>query len=110
MATYIGGLDIKPIKYNTASQFNLVFDCKPQRWLMSGETEITVADGEEITNPTMFESSPLLEVEGYGTIGFNDYAIELENATMGSITLAKQKAVTPACSTRVIVIIITLSR
>ena len=50
-------------------------------------------------NPTLFESSPLLEVEGYGTISFNDYAIELENATMGTITLAGQKVFTAAGTT-----------
>ena len=42
MATYIGGLEIKPIKYNTASEFTIVFDCKPQRWLTSGEDAVTM--------------------------------------------------------------------
>ena len=91
MATYIGGLEIKPIKYNTASEFSIVFDCKPQRWLTSGETAVTVASGDTLTNPTLFESSPLLEVEGYGTIGFNGYEIELENAQLGEVTLALAK-------------------
>ena len=99
MATFIDGLEVKPIKYNTASEFNITFDCKPQRWLMSGEAAVDVSDGDTLMNPTMFESSPLLEVEGYGTIGFNDYAIELENATMGTITLAGQKVFTAAGTT-----------
>lgn len=98
MAIYKSGLEVTPAQLK-AGEFNIVFDCKPQRYLMSGETEITVADGEEITNPTRFESSPLLKVEGYGTIGFNDYAIELDNATMGSITLANQKVFTDAGTT-----------
>ena len=40
-----------------------------------------------ITNPTNFESSPLVEINGYGTIGFNGYEIELDNAVMGDIVL-----------------------
>ena len=88
MATYIGGLEIKPIKYNTASEFSIVFDCKPQRWLTSGEAAVTVASGDTLTNPTLFESSPLLEVEGYGTIGFNGYEIELNEAPMGDVIVA----------------------
>ena len=88
MAVYREGLDVKPVKYNTASEFNIVFDCKPQRWLTSGETEVTIASsGDTLTNPTLFESSPMLEVKGYGTIEFNGYEIVLENETMGEVIL-----------------------
>ena len=95
MATYIGGLDIKPIKYNTASEFNIVFDCKPQRWLMSGEAAIEISDGDTLLNPTMFDSSPLLEVKGNGTIGFNGYEIDVANAELGEIYLAIEKTAIP---------------
>lgn len=89
MATYIGGLEIKPIKYNTASEFNIVFNCKPQRWLTSGETKQTIANsGDTLTNPTMFESSPLLEVYGHGDITFNNKTISLDSAELGLITIA----------------------
>lgn len=90
MATYIGGLEIKPVKYNTASEFNIVFNCKPQRWLTSGETEITVTSGDELTNPTLFESSPLLEVGGLGTIEFNGFDIEFEGTLYGEIVIANK--------------------
>lgn len=89
MATYIGGLEIKPIKYNTASEFNIVFDCKPQRWLTSGETAVTIANsGDTITNPTLFESSPMLEIYGYGTVSFNDYDIEVLSSELGEIKIS----------------------
>lgn len=68
MAAYIDGLDIKPINYNTASTFEIKFDCKPQRYLTSGETEVTVASGNTLTNPTQFDSHPLLKLSGYGNI------------------------------------------
>ena len=89
MAVFKDGLDIDPIKYNTASKFNITFDCKPQRWLTSGESAVTIANsGDTITNPTLFESSPLLEVEGYGNINFNGYSVHLDSGMIGDITLA----------------------
>lgn len=38
------------------------FDCKPQRWLISGETETVFTANGTITNPTRFASKPLLRV------------------------------------------------
>lgn len=40
-----------------------------------------------LTNPTWFPSKPLLAVEGYGNIGFNKHEINIENVTLGEITL-----------------------
>jgi phage-related protein len=88
MAAFVNGLEIEPIEYNTAAEFEVTFDCKPQRFLTSGETEVTVSSGDTLTNPTLFESSPLLEVEGYGTISFNGYEIELQNVLLGAIEVA----------------------
>ena len=88
MAAYIGGLEIKPIKYNTASQFSIVFDCKPQRFLTSGETAVTVASGGAVTNPTLFESSPLLEVTGYGSINLGGKTVTVNNSVLGEIRVS----------------------
>lgn len=86
MAVYRDGLEVKPIKYNTASEFDITFDCKPQRWLTSGETPVTIANsGDTITNPTLFESGPLLEVEGDGNIEFNGYKITINDVPLGEI-------------------------
>lgn len=86
LAIYKSGLEVTPAQLK-AGEFSIVFDCKPQRWLTSGETAVTVANNGTLTNPTRFESSPLLEVEGYGTIGFNGYEIKLHNAAAGNVTL-----------------------
>lgn len=83
MAVYKEGLEVNPVKYNTASEFDLVFDCKPQRWLVSGETAETVTSGGTLTNPTLFDSEPLLAVKGYGVIAFNGYSINLDDALLG---------------------------
>ena len=88
MATYIDGLDIKPIKYNTASEFDITFNCKPQRWLKAGEEAVTVASGDTLTNPTLFETGPLMEVEGYGGIIINGEEVSLESTTLGNILIS----------------------
>lgn len=93
MAVYKSGLEVSPDQLK-AGEFNIVFDCMPQRYVTSGETTITVADGQTITNPTRFDSQPMLEVKGYGTIAFNGYDIELENAVMGNVVLADPTIVT----------------
>lgn len=59
-----------------AGSFDLTFNCKPQRFLTSGETETDyTAASQTITNPTEFASKPLLKVYGTGTV------------TIGGVTL-----------------------
>ena len=91
MAIYKSGLEVSPTQLK-AGEFNIVFDCKPQRWLTSGEEAVTVSDGDELTNPTLHDASPLLEVEGYGTIGFNGYAIEIDDVQIGDVVLINKGA------------------
>lgn len=86
MGIYKSGLEVTPALLK-AGEFDLVFDCKPQRWLKSGEDEIEVQDGDTITNPTLFESSPLLEVEGYGALTVNGSEIKLTNDLLGVYTI-----------------------
>ena len=88
MALYVEGLEVKPESYNRAGEFTLKFNAKPQRWLANGETAIAVASGDTLYNPTQYDAGPLLAVEGYGTIGFNGYDIELADGEIGSVTLA----------------------
>lgn len=75
MAAFIGGFEVKPIEYNTAAEFEITFDCKPQRFLTSGETVTTMTGSGSITNPTQFESKPLLVVTGTGTLTVNGTSI-----------------------------------
>ena len=41
LAIYREGLETKPVQYNRAGEFDLVFDCKPQRFLLEGEVPIS---------------------------------------------------------------------
>lgn len=90
MATYISGIEIEPIKYNTASEFELVFNCKPQRYLTSGEDAISVDSGDVITNPTLFDARPLLEIAGTGWIDINGEEIYLDDDVVGDAVIVNQ--------------------
>lgn len=85
MALYASGLEVEPTTFNRSGDFTLKFNCKPQRYLSSGQQPIEVNDDDVVVNPTLYESSPLLMVEGYGDVEFNGYAITLDNAEIGTV-------------------------
>ena len=68
LGVYREGLEVEPIHITRAGGFTLKFDCKPQRFLISGETALTFFESGPITNPTLFESSPLIGVTGNGMV------------------------------------------
>ena len=72
LAIYKSGLEVSPKHYNRAGGFTLEFDCKPQRFLLSGETSFIYTANGTITNPTLFESSPLIRVTGNGTVAIGE--------------------------------------
>ena len=73
MACYRGGTEFDMTRRLDAGSFDLTFDCKPERYLTSGQSETTYAEGASTTinNPTPFDAKPLLRVYGTGefTIG-----------------------------------------
>ena len=86
MAIYKSGLEVEPAQLK-AGEFEITFDCQPQRYLTSGEAATTVANNGTMTNPTLFESSPLLEVTGYGEIHINGNPIYVENVPIGEVII-----------------------
>ena len=86
MAIFIDEFEVKPIEYATASEFEITFNCQPYRFLTSGETAVSKKSGT-LTNPTLFKSSPLLAIEGYGDFSVNGYNIHIENDPVGNVLL-----------------------
>lgn len=86
-AAFLGGIEVD-MSDRRAGEFTVEFDCMPQRFLKSGETAVSVASGGTITNPTLFESHPLLQVWGYGNINLNDETIIIDNIQIGDVLLA----------------------
>ena len=87
MALYASGFELDH-DLLIAGEAEITFDCKPQRWLTSGESDITATNNGTITNPTLYPSSPLLKLVGYGNVSFNGYTVSVENSVMGQLLLA----------------------
>ena len=83
LAYYAGGLDVEPTRQMDAGNFEITFQCKPERYLKSGqETEEFNNRVAIALNPTLFDSRPLIRVYGTGTA-----SIEHDGKPIGSITV-----------------------
>ena len=83
LGAFVKPVEVEPKSMSRTGEFDIIFNCKPQRWLTTGEDEVTVETGDVVTNPTPYDASPLLMVEGYGAIDFNGYEIRLKNEPLG---------------------------
>ena len=80
MAQYRGGLEVESSGYmNRQGKFNITFNCKPQRFLKSGEIPITYTSNGKLYNRTNFEARPHIRVygSGAGTVGIGQYTITI---------------------------------
>ena len=97
LAMFRSGLDVKTATRNLAGTFDITFDCKPQRFLKSGEQLATYNSGAVLYNPTLFDALPLIVCSGNGSITLNGTKItisgnsgqiyidcELQDAYLGS--------------------------
>lgn len=66
-ARFSGPINFDVRFLNLSGECDLVFDCKPQRYLKIGENTIKASGKLELYNPTEFQAEPLIRV--YGTSG-----------------------------------------
>lgn len=66
MGFFEAGIDPEVTSKNDAGQFDLTFNCQPQRWLNSGAVVVTKTSSivKSDTNPTLFDAKPLIVIEG----------------------------------------------
>lgn len=79
MAIYQKNTEITNV-FDRAGYATIEFNCKPQRFLISGDTPIRSTNGSiSLVNPTNFKSSPILKAYGNvgGEIKIGDQTIEL---------------------------------
>lgn len=62
---FAGPIDFDMRFQNWGGECELVFNCKPQRFLKSGENIVEAASAVTVFNPTLFTALPLIRV--YGT-------------------------------------------
>ena len=82
LAKYTGALEMEAVRINDIGHFLLRFDCKPQRFLKSGETAVEFTSSGSINNPTKMVALPLVRVYGTGqlTIGGNTITINTNSS------------------------------
>jgi len=64
LARFQGPLRFTPGFLNRTAECTLTFDCKPQRWLKSGEYPISVTDKTVLWNLTGYPAAPVIRIEG----------------------------------------------
>lgn len=80
MALYKEQAEIENILFH-AGRAKITFDCKPQRFLKSGDETIEINDTVVLCNPTNFASSPIITVYGSGAGAFSigDYSVTINS-------------------------------
>lgn len=74
---YFDGIEEPTTSSVEDGHFTIVFDCKPQLYLKSGEDSVSVGNGESLYNPTKFNALPLIKVTGTGGFSINDDVFNL---------------------------------
>ena len=59
MGMYIEGLEVEPTHYNEAGRFTLKFNCKPQRYLTSGEQLVDIEEWTDVVTVRNDEGEPV---------------------------------------------------
>lgn len=60
-----------------AGTFKLEFDCKPQRFLKSGEDPVEFTSDGILYNETLYDAKPLLRVYGNGVLGVGEETVTI---------------------------------
>lgn len=89
LASFTGPIEPQTTPFNRAGEFDLTFNCMPQRYLKSGERAIQLTkSGASLINPG-FPSKPLITVygAGAGTLFVTGKAISFKPGFSGPIIL-----------------------
>lgn len=80
MAFYEGGQDIESV-LNRFGRATIAFNCKPQRFLKSGEVAKSFTAAGTLTNMTRFDALPLITVygSGAGTLTVNGNTVSISD-------------------------------
>ena len=79
MAVFQGGIEVETTDRNDAGQFDLVFNCKPQRYLLTGAEQVDITTSLKLVNPTDCPAKPLIRVYGYGNLGIGSETVTIAN-------------------------------
>lgn len=92
LARYSAELDPKMDQFNRHGTFEIYFDCDPRRFLKRGNKPVSVSSGASLKNPTLYDSNPLIDVVGSGTIGINGVSVAVSASGETIIDCETQEA------------------
>lgn len=75
-----GGFTTKPIAELYAGEFDLEFDCYPQRFLKSGELSVSFTAAGNLINKYLTEAKPLIRAYGTGSFTLGGVTVQITAA------------------------------
>lgn len=87
------------VNRNDGANFELVFNCKPQRFLNSGDTAVTLSNNYTLSNPTNFNALPMFTMASNTSSGTFTVSNSLGTFTM-TATAARNSSTTIDCDTQ----------
>lgn len=80
MAYFKGPIEFDMRALNRSGEMTIEFICKPQKYLYSGEKWFDFSIDGNITNPTLFQSFPVLEIsQGSGSLEIAGQVLNVKN-------------------------------
>lgn len=86
LGIYSGRIDFDMSQLNREGRTTLSFNCKPQRFLISGEKEIAIGTSGNVFNPTVFASKPLIKLTCNGS---GSVSVRGESGTTYTVAIAE---------------------
>lgn len=80
MGKIAGGFTTKPVAELWAGEFDLEFDCYPQRFLKSGEIPVEFTQAGTLENRQLTEAKPLIRAYGTGSFEIGGVTVEITQA------------------------------
>lgn len=81
LAKWESDFSVKPDEALLAGEFDLKFNCYPQRFLKSGENAIEITAATTIINEQMTTALPLIRAYGTGTFTINGVTVQITSAS-----------------------------